>query len=267
MNSQLIYFSPTHTTQKILRAITETLGMDKKPDIDLTSKKNRENFKENHHEVEGDVIILGLPVYGQKPPALLIPFINKIDGAGKKLVIVGVYGNVKTNDFLKYTWNLLKINHFELVAMGEFIGEHSFIYEDLPLAKGRPDSEDLNKAKDFGQKIKKKIKDLNQGKANILELKTMELPNTYTSNWISDSTPSADPDKNLCAECGICVDSCPTEAISLENLMVDRKNCIGCFACVKSCPHQARTNIITNSAVLQKMQSFIEPRQEPKIFL
>jgi NAD-dependent dihydropyrimidine dehydrogenase PreA subunit len=48
-------------------------------------------------------------------------------------------------------------------------------------------------------------------------------------------------DQALCAGCGVCVDECPTGAISVkENMaLIDADRCDGCRVCVKVCPNQA----------------------------
>ena len=46
------------------------------------------------------------------------------------------------------------------------------------------------------------------------------------------------PDR--CVACGTCQDSCPTGAISIDEIAcVDPKRCIGCGRCVDPCPRDA----------------------------
>lgn len=50
-------------------------------------------------------------------------------------------------------------------------------------------------------------------------------------------------DQALCAGCGICVDGCPTAAITLVNdvAQVDVDLCDDCGACIQVCPNYALT--------------------------
>ncbi|KXS42248.1 4Fe-4S binding protein [Methanolobus zinderi] len=49
-------------------------------------------------------------------------------------------------------------------------------------------------------------------------------------------------DKDLCTGCGACVDSCPVEAISMNDqdlAEVDAEACVDCGDCVEICPVEA----------------------------
>lgn len=47
-------------------------------------------------------------------------------------------------------------------------------------------------------------------------------------------------DEALCAGCGLCVESCQFEALTLDDLaQVDEVRCVGCGVCVLSCPEGA----------------------------
>jgi len=48
-------------------------------------------------------------------------------------------------------------------------------------------------------------------------------------------------DGEKCTGCGLCVDVCPVEAISLENdkAKVDAEKCVDCGQCVEECPNEA----------------------------
>ena len=50
-------------------------------------------------------------------------------------------------------------------------------------------------------------------------------------------------DKELCTGCGVCVDTCPTEALSLEDdiAVCDEDLCVDCGVCIPECPSEAIT--------------------------
>ena len=45
--------------------------------------------------------------------------------------------------------------------------------------------------------------------------------------------------KNLCTDCEICVEICPTTCIDLSSHTIDLKRCISCFECYLRCPDDA----------------------------
>lgn len=56
---------------------------------------------------------------------------------------------------------------------------------------------------------------------------------------------------NPCIHCGICVDPCPTKALSVQNRRVvwDSSICIDCDKCVEVCPHNSSPKITFLSGV------------------
>jgi Pyruvate/2-oxoacid:ferredoxin oxidoreductase delta subunit len=47
-------------------------------------------------------------------------------------------------------------------------------------------------------------------------------------------------DREICLSCGLCVDLCPEEAISMnDTVTVDPDKCTGCGTCVEECPNEA----------------------------
>lgn len=48
--------------------------------------------------------------------------------------------------------------------------------------------------------------------------------------------------KDECVACGACVDVCPEEAITCDDVaVVDESKCLDCGACVDECPNNAIT--------------------------
>ena len=47
-------------------------------------------------------------------------------------------------------------------------------------------------------------------------------------------------DAEKCVDCGLCVDLCPTDAISVNGKAeIDHEKCTGCGACVDECSQDA----------------------------
>jgi len=53
------------------------------------------------------------------------------------------------------------------------------------------------------------------------------------------SETNAQPHMNVCNQCGICVQSCPTLALTINKqgvIMVNQALCINCYMCIAACP-------------------------------
>lgn len=78
-----VYFSPTGTSKRIARAIAgamaTALNMET-ADFPLTLPADRKNLLPEFGE--GDVLVLALPVYAGRVPAIAEPIIKKLSGRG-----------------------------------------------------------------------------------------------------------------------------------------------------------------------------------------
>jgi len=55
-------------------------------------------------------------------------------------------------------------------------------------------------------------------------------------------TMAAIVDEEKCTSCGTCVDSCPVQAITLQDkAVIDKENCTDCGICIDVCPEEAIT--------------------------
>jgi heterodisulfide reductase subunit A-like polyferredoxin len=60
------------------------------------------------------------------------------------------------------------------------------------------------------------------------------------ANVIARSAFVNQVDQTLCTGCGLCVERCQFEALSLEDVVsVDGIRCVGCGVCVSACPDEA----------------------------
>lgn len=120
-----IYFSPTGTTKNIIYSIINGMGIIENISINLTDHKIRDTAAPI---INGDIVIIGVPVYEERIPKVVHNFLNSLNGNKKPLVLVAVYGNFSYGIALNELNFIAKNRGFNVVAACSFIGEHSFFY-------------------------------------------------------------------------------------------------------------------------------------------
>jgi ferredoxin len=232
---KLIYFSPTGTTRKVLTAIAGGMQVDTVKHLDLTPPEARiRPFTEMHAELA----VIGAPVYGGRIPTDAKYRLQRIKATNTPAVIVVMYGNREYEDALLELNEIVVETGFRPVAGGAFIGEHSFENDSTPIAKGRPDIKDLQKATQFGRTIREKLMRIKTPD----EIHPLQLPGNFPyRKELQPPNISPITDETLCTKCEACANACPTAAITVsDKILTERNLCILCCACIKICPSGAR---------------------------
>lgn len=260
MKIHAVYFSPTHTTRKIVETIGQTINgqleAEKIVYYDLTLPGGRTGDAPVFEE--SDFLILGMPVHGGRIPVLMEAFLAELKSNGAKALIAAVYGNRAYEDALLEMKNILAQNGFKVVAAASFIGEHSL---SRRLAAGRPDTDDTAIARDFAEKAAVKIV---SETADIVDV-----PGNFPYQERSPALVLGPVTTDACYDCMLCANNCPTASISMQNPReVNGSTCIRCCACVKGCPVEAK--LFNAPPLLEKIKVLEEKfmkRKEAELFL
>jgi flavodoxin len=151
---KLIYFSPTRTTQTILESIAKGISVENVEHINLTLP---ESAQQPIPSFSDELAIIGAPVYGGRLPIDAINRFKQLKANRTIAVLIIVFGNRDFEDALLELKDYAIDLGFNPVAGGAFIGEHSFATKNVPIANQRPDSRDVQKAINFGVKIREKV--------------------------------------------------------------------------------------------------------------
>jgi ferredoxin len=289
---KLVTFSPTGNSIKIAKAIAKGIEAPTEH-IDLTPPSSR-TIK--NVEFCDDLTIFSVPVYAGRVPTEAAYRIRKLSGRDEPYgterpkvpaAIIVTYGNRAYEDALRELGDIVSEVGFKPIAAGVFICEHSWSIPEKPTAHGRPDSEDLAKAEEFGVKIREKYEKAD----NIESLSQVEAPGTYPYSlsmrgnltWYDFgelSTPYTD--ESVCSKCGICIGVCPTASILIMNVVSNPspmvgfnvdvvstkdESCLWCVACVRNCPTGAR---MMRPRMLRSQESLnrnYPDRKEPETYL
>ena len=259
---KLVCFSPTGTTKSIVQSIAHGINQSNVELIDITKPNKR---KQQLKTSENELLIVAVPVYMGRVPALLSEWLHTIKADKTPTVCIVVYGNREYEDSLLELKNIMKKRGGIPIACAAFIGEHSFSSSDAPIAVARPDATDLNHAEMFGHKINETLQSI----SSVDDISCINVYGNYPYKDLEDLLSVdfiAISDK--CLQCGVCAEACPVGAIDLENSsLLDKEKCILCCACIKCCPENARTmkpSIVKAMSV--RVSEMCRERKEPVFF-
>ena len=221
MNTVEIIFSPTGGTEKVAHIIGSHWS-ESTVRIDLSDAKT--DFAKCAISKE-DQVLIAMPSFGGRAPAVAIERLKKIAGHGAKCTLVCVYGNRAYEDTLAEMEDAAKESGFRVVAAVATVAEHSIMPQ---YAAGRPDASDKKQLEQFAEQI--------AGKTEAV----VSIPGNrpYKKAGGAGLVPKAG---QSCTKCGLCAASCPVQAIDPANFTADATKCISCMRCVKQCPEKARS--------------------------
>ena len=253
----LIYFSPTHTSAKIAYAIAEGINAMSCIETDITHRA-----PDTIVNIEKELTVVAVPVYGGRVAETAIQRLRMFRATQSPVIPIVLYGNRDYEDALLELSNMLSDLGFIPVSAGAFVGEHSYSRRNMPIAEGRPDELDLQKAMELGRETVMKLDTF----VSSDYIPKLIVKGHFPYKVKGPSTPQAPVTSDeLCTMCEYCIDICPVEAISVQDDKVfsDPELCIKCCACVKECPEGARTFDTPYTEMLYKNFSI---RREPELF-
>ena len=255
--SKSVFFSPARKTGDITSLFVSSLVYEIEK-YNITSYKKRDtavNFLSN------DLAVFAYPVYGGRVPDIMIKQLEKMKSNNTPAVIIAVYGNRAYEDALLEMQNILSEKGFIVIAAAAFIANHSIMTK---VAVNRPDAQDNEKIKDFAERVKNKLKNIE----NILDIEKLNLPGNFPYREYN-GIPLKPTGDSKCTSCCACVQNCPVNAIMAENpRKTDKTKCITCMGCAAICPQNARhLNKILHFLSEIPFKKKYGARKEPDIFV
>lgn len=267
----LVYFSPSGSTEKIVRKIaTGIQGLEVKTYNLLPSAARKQQYVFGKED---------LVIYGSLSAGMLFTKAEEIFNClqGNETPFIGVisFGNAYYGVALTEMKERAESRGFRVCALGAFVSRHTMTAD---LGAGRPDANDEAIMVDFGRKAYEKIlsgdyalhkqpgtnwSSSEEANKIIAFREQNKEPYNFPKEWrakkISDD----------CIKCKTCVRNCPVDAIDIEQKKFDLDRCIACYGCINRCPKHAISQDSPEVSAFMKgfVEHFKKERLEPEIFL
>ncbi len=225
IKSYTFSFSPTGSTEQILKALSSPLPSNEF--YDITNNSIKKEF------LQDELVVVGGPVFGGRMVNINLENIKNLKGNNTLAIAVAVYGNREYDDALLELTNTLTNQGFIVVSAAAFTARHSMATQ---IAHDRPNADDLLKAESFAKDTLEKISSLTDF-SNIQSIKVKGKTPYVKYNGL----PLKPKANSLCNSCGVCVSECPSNAIPKSSpSKTDKTLCITCMRCTFVCPQKAR---------------------------
>jgi len=243
-----VYFSPTGTTERVVKHMGESFGSMENIDLSRRDMKN--------HEMEqGDFCIVGVPSFGGRVPGIATERLRKMKGDRTPAFLLVTYGGRAYEDTLVELKDVLEAQGFVCIGAAAIVAEHSIAHQ---IEAGRPSAQDFDELDTFAAEVKERLK------GNVCPV---EVPGNrpYKEYKV---LPMDIQVSDECMGCGSCAESCPVGAISFEDpKMTNGEACISCMSCVEICPQSARSgNPEKVQMISEKLKMICQPDKANEFF-
>jgi len=253
MNCAILYFSPHGSTRKILDAVSKGIS---DAGFNTVMFNSGEYIKTGRQEElysilsEYSLLITGTPVYAHHIPPLFEEFLSGLPPVEKEksAAMVCTYGDISSGVALSQLAGLMDKKSYRLMGGMKAVSEHCLTFQGgAPIGSGRPDSEDIKIAQQFGSLIAERMKknDLKSFKQSDFRDKSLLIrvldATVFNMKTTVKMMPQIKVSSSLCAKCNTCADSCIAGNITVDDFPKFSDNCISCFRCVRVCPNNALT--------------------------
>jgi ferredoxin/flavodoxin len=191
-------------------------------------------------------LFIGSPVYVSHAVPLVMDFIAGLkENTGAFAVPFVTWGGACSGISLYEMGKELSIKGFTILGAAKILAVHSLMWQlEDSLGKGHPDADDERLVEELVNHINQKFHENNPKEIKLPDLAYQTKENHKEMEKVSLQTakshmPKRTIDTELCNQCQVCSDVCPTDSVLFTPYPEFGDRCVFCFNCMKKCPEQA----------------------------
>ncbi len=248
-NYLIVYMSPAGTTRQTARMAQKALE-ERGCDVSLIDLAEHTDWNAVYSRIQKGkdkvCLFIGSPVYVSHAVPPVTSFIAGLpENTGACAVPFVTWGCATSGVALYEMGEALLNKGMKLVGAAKVAALHCMMWKsENPLGKGRPDDSDEKTITEMVEKLTGKFRtgaglEISLSDLAYLPENLFEELKKHNLEIMKPMMPPRTIDESKCNQCGMCVDSCPVLAVSLDPLPEFGKDCIYCYNCARACPEQA----------------------------
>jgi ferredoxin/flavodoxin len=250
-NVFIVYFSPAGSTRRVAAVIEKkfvALGTEVSA-FDLAGCSGdvaTEISQQMAASKEKSCLFIGSPVYVSHVVPPVMEFIAGLTENSHSFAVPFVtWGGACSGIALYETGKELLSKGFTVLGAAKILAVHSLMWTlENPLGNRHPDAGDDRMVEELVNFVNRELhQDNPKGiKLSDLAYQTEEHHTEMEIVSLEDAKehmPRRTIDTELCNQCRVCAEVCPTDAVGFTPYPVFGDSCVFCFTCMKKCPEQA----------------------------
>jgi Pyruvate/2-oxoacid:ferredoxin oxidoreductase delta subunit len=245
----VVYCSPSGSTERVAHFIKKRISDLEVPVtlLDLGGEPDLPFILPQLLDAKDNLFLyVGSPVYANRPLPQVMAFISMLPQAriGYSVPFV-TWGGVTSGIALHDMGKALDQKGYKVLGAAKVIAPHSLMWRsDDQIGKGHPDAKDSALIEALVERVHAKVRAGNPGPIPLSALAyqpehvraAMEKMGIQA---VRSNFPVRVVDLGRCTRCGLCVEKCPAQALSLSPDPHFGESCICCYRCVRICPEAA----------------------------
>jgi ferredoxin/flavodoxin len=275
----IVYFSAAGSTRhvaEIMEKRFKELGAE--PSLyDLAENKDLcQTISRQIRRLGNDCcLMMGSPVYVSHAAPPIMHCISKLAVVdGSYAVPFITWGGASSGISLFEMARELSRKGFRILGAAKVLAVHSLMWQlENPLGAGHPNSAD---DKLIEQLVDETYSKMQSGAGEDMELSRLAYQSKevhaemekVTLEMAKAHMPTRGVDEEICNQCEVCTEFCPTDAVTLSPYPVFGEDCVYCFNCMRSCPEGAiKADLTEVWERIRDRAAFFKERPHTQIFV